>query len=127
MEEQLSRLIEKAIEVAEKTGEFVIDQAPMLLQEFYAWHTAMAIAEMCILPIFIIVMYVVYKVAPKEEDHIDMMELFGKETNDTYAIIVYATGTITAIFVATAFVDGLLTLIKIQVAPKLYLIDYFIK
>ena len=36
----LSKAIEKGIELAEKTGEFVIDQAPDLIQQFYHWHIA---------------------------------------------------------------------------------------
>ena len=37
-DEVLSKVVEKALNVAEKTGDFVIEQAPLLLQEFYAWH-----------------------------------------------------------------------------------------
>jgi hypothetical protein len=35
----LSEVVKKALGVAEKTGDFVIEQAPLLIQEFYAWHT----------------------------------------------------------------------------------------
>ena len=38
LEKQLSKLVEKGIEVAEQTGNFVIEQAPDLLQEFFRWH-----------------------------------------------------------------------------------------
>ena len=34
----LSKVVEKALIVAEKTGNFVIEQTPLLLQEFYKWH-----------------------------------------------------------------------------------------
>ena len=44
MEELLKPYIEKALQLAEKTGEFVIEQAPELLQQFYAWHTVKNIA-----------------------------------------------------------------------------------
>lgn len=37
LQEQLAVFVEKAIAVAEKTGEFAVDQAPDLLREFYTW------------------------------------------------------------------------------------------
>jgi hypothetical protein len=43
VENQLAELIKKGIEVAEKTGEFAIEQAPLLLQEFYTWHIAKSV------------------------------------------------------------------------------------
>ena len=55
LQEQLALLVEKAIEAATKTGEFVIDQAPDLLQEFYAWNIAEDIG-LIILGIFLISM-----------------------------------------------------------------------
>ena len=39
-DEVLSKVVEKALNVAEKTGEFAIEQAPLLLKEFYSWHIA---------------------------------------------------------------------------------------
>ena len=40
LEQQLGTILEKALNVAEKTGDFVLEQAPQLLQEFYMWHTS---------------------------------------------------------------------------------------
>ena len=37
-DEVLAEAVKKALIVAEKTGEFAIEQAPLLLKEFYAWH-----------------------------------------------------------------------------------------
>jgi len=39
IEELLKPIIEKALKVAEQSGEFIIEQSPLLLQEFYKWHT----------------------------------------------------------------------------------------
>ena len=38
LEQKLLEILEKSISVAEKTGEFVMNQAPDLLREFYAWQ-----------------------------------------------------------------------------------------
>lgn len=40
LQKQLAEVVRKSMAVAEKTGEFVLDQAPELLQEFYRWHLA---------------------------------------------------------------------------------------
>ena len=39
LEEQLAIILEKSLKIAEQTGDFVIEQAPLLLQEFYIWKT----------------------------------------------------------------------------------------
>ena len=62
LEKQLAKVIEKAIQVAEETGQFVIDQAPDLLQEFYKWHIAKSIL---MITIFIGVIWVFYLISLK--------------------------------------------------------------
>jgi len=37
--EALEKAILKGIELAEKTGTFIIEQAPEVIQQFYRWHT----------------------------------------------------------------------------------------
>ena len=39
-DEVLLEIVKKALTVAEKTGDFITGQAPLLLQEFYRWHIA---------------------------------------------------------------------------------------
>ena len=61
LEEQLSKVVEKSIGLAEKTGEFVIEQAPQLLQEFYNWHIAESIIYL-LLGLFILVLPILFTV-----------------------------------------------------------------
>lgn len=113
-EKTINQILNKALEVAEKTGEFVIEQAPLLLQEFYAWHTASAIiiAIFCLFPLPIFIYY--FKKAKWE-----YLESF----EEIAAIVL---GSICFIGIPIAFVS-LHDLVFITVAPKLYLIEYFTK
>lgn len=39
LDKQLAKLVEQSMELAEKTGDFILDQAPDLIQQFITWHT----------------------------------------------------------------------------------------
>lgn len=109
LETQLSELLKKAIEVAEKTGEFAIEQAPLLLQEFYYWHTCKAILGVvfCLTIMFLIHFTIRYIVKLEDAKEIYIFEISQ------------------AIPIAGLFVY-IYRLVFIIVAPKLYLIEYFI-
>ena len=118
-EETINQILIKALEVAEKTGEFAIEQAPLLLQEFYAWHTVKYImgAFFFIIPLIVFV-YSVKKVQNKyDEDDLD---------NFPFLVAAGISGAITIIALAIA-IDSIYNLVFITVAPKLYLIEYFTK
>ena len=127
LEDQLAKAIEKAMGVAEKTGEFVIEQAPELLREFYAWH----IAEHCLMMVLsatvIIMPWVYRKVLPTCDEYMDKMSFFGKDVHAGFAIPGYIVGIGMAIFAAIGFCEHAMLLVKILVAPKLYLIEYFLQ
>lgn len=111
-DEALAKLIQKGIEVAEKTGNFVIDQAPDLLQEFYAWQlwSNIAVILICIFSAFFI--NKAYKKVKEDIDDELLSALFG------------------VIFFIFPFVFLLVSaynVLFILVAPKLYLIEYFVK
>lgn len=111
IEKQLEGIIKKAIEVAEKTGEFAMEQAPLLLQEFYNWHIA---KHSLLIVCSVLISVLIYKVACK----------ISKETNDVFGFyIVQVFQTFPLVFGCKAIYD----LLFILVAPKLYLIEYFIK
>lgn len=120
-DEVLSKVVEKALTVAEKTGEFVIEQAPLLLQEFYAWH----IASNCLgaaLFIFLsgLLCYVIRRINKwGKEENLDLSDpeyFFPKMLSWTGLIISF-------IFLCANIYD----LAFIYFAPKLYLIEYFVK
>ena len=117
LEEQLSIILEKSLNIAEKSGEFIIDQAPLLLQEFYKWHTVSYIMGSLIFLLTLIPFIVFCKKAE-----------FGnyKVNNEFYEILAIMFG-LASIFTVTFSLINIYKLIFISVAPKLYLIEYFIK
>jgi len=123
-DEALGKLIEKGIEVAEKSGQFVIDQAPDLLKEFYQWHIAENIFSILI---GIIILFGAYKVVKllgvEEEDYDTDLKLFGKHIG--FGTIL--TSAFMTLFGGIFICVGIYQLVFILVAPKLYLIEYFIK
>ena len=61
LENTLNEILKKALEVAEKTGEFAIEQAPLLLQEFYMWHITESIILCLVGLIMVIEPYIYYR------------------------------------------------------------------
>lgn len=130
LEGQLAKVIEKSLEIAEKTGEFVIDQAPELLREFYMWHTVSAIIEI-ILCLF--VFYVLKRIGrsislSENPDSRWYKKIFGRwyETDESPFIFYSSVGGTAFIIFFVVLIYNTMKLIKILVAPKLYLIEYFI-
>lgn len=122
----LSEVVKKALIVAEKTGDFVIEQAPMLLQEFYNWHIFSHIFFICIgIIIILFSRYAPYLWLEKEEDVYNDVRYFSRygEEGVFFGYALFLIGGILG-FIITLI--DIYNLIYILVAPKLYLIDYFI-
>lgn len=142
LETVLSELVKKAIDVAEKTGEFAMEQAPLLLQEFYKWHIAKSIVFILIAStIFIFSKYISNLFGEKEpfkwirnagysfsseEESVLIRGRYYKKNSDSYigAIVFRYLGIIIFLII---FFTQLYKIIFITIAPKLYLIEYFIK
>jgi hypothetical protein len=128
-DEVLSKVVEKALNVAEKTGEFAIEQAPLLLKEFYSWHIAKNSLGILLGILIIILGYNLRKLWAKKVDE-NYEKEWGEAVINGYASEEFTTW----LSIILSFVFGLAFLIKstyslvfILVAPKLYLIEYFIK
>jgi|SaaInl47_10m_RNA_FD_contig_41_1724374_length_730_multi_4_in_0_out_0_1 hypothetical protein len=114
LEKQLSTILEKALNVAEKSGDFVIEQAPLLLQEFYKWHTASHIMGACLFVIPLILFIYFYRKA--DWDYLDSL-------NEILSVVF---GVLSLCFIITSVIN-IYQLVFIITAPKLYLIEYFVK
>ncbi len=130
LETQLSQLVKKGIEVAEKTGQFVIDQAPELIQEFYRWHIAKNTITIVISLILILVAWKIFKVSGKKErpqkffdDHINVC---GKYYNEHLFPFYAMTLGLVSLIALWYFVRGIYNIVFMLTAPKLYLIEHFI-
>lgn len=128
LEKQLSKLVEKGIEVAEQTGNFVIEQAPDLLQEFYAWHTMKySFGVLLSITIMLLGRYLPLlwskkynEDTPLKWDETKFFNRVGEQLSMWLPFgILFSIGLI-------VFFINLYNLVFILTAPKLYLIEYFI-
>lgn len=133
-DEVLSKIVEKALVVAEKTDTFVIEQTPLLLQEFYNWCITVSILGILLgIITFLFGRYIPYLwINNKESQGNNSLKFFNRYTNnDDYyddslipAWICIMLGiSISIILIAI----NLYNLLFLLIAPKLYLIEYFIK
>lgn len=136
LEQILAKILEKSLEIAEQTGKFVMDQAPDLLQEFYRWHITMHSFYILLGIIIILVGWNLPRIwgekfSLEEASTYDVdyfWKIFGKyykgEGQQEWLIFSWITGFIIGIPLITIH---LYKLIFILVAPKIYLIEYFLK
>lgn len=130
LEQQLINVLQKAIEVAEQTGEFAIEQAPLLLQEFYMWHITESILSILLGIFLIITPYILYRIFRKPIDTYDSYD--DVKVGEKYCMMMPLA--ITGMLVSTVSIvcgiviifDNISRLLKIIISPKLYLIEYFI-
>lgn len=130
LESQISKILEKAIEVAEKTGDFAIEQAPELLQEFYNWHTIKYLMG-CITPFLILFIFyrVVLLVGSKKEiiEYGEVAPTYkGRYYDNDRRIPLYTFGVVILCCSIAMFFKNIYNLCKILIAPKIYLIEYFL-
>jgi len=117
LDDVLATVVEKGLALAEKTGTFVIKQAPELIQEFYQWHMYKDIFYISIGVLMIILGLVLsFKLAK----YIDENDFF----NSPPPAIVFLIGVFGGFAILST---NLYDLIFLYTAPKLYLIEYFIK
>lgn len=130
LEEQLSKVLSKSLELAEKTGEFVMDQAPDLLAEFYRWHIA---EDVGLILMFLTVLFAIWKIrliiSDKDNESSYQTKIGGRyyETDEAPFIVYVIVGTVVSVFMMVGLIANIFDLVKILVAPKLYLIEYFLK
>ena len=142
LETVLAELVKKAIEVAESTGEFAIEQAPLLLKEFYNWHIAKSILMIAVFfGLMLVFRLISLKFGTKDESKIPekSKSKYVEKPNGRFYLrsysyddecngySAYVAFNIVKYFPLIGVCYWLYNLIFIVVAPKLYLIEYFIK
>ena len=114
LNETIVNILQKAIELAEQTGEFVLDQSPIILQEFFIWRT---LRHSVIILICIIVIIISIKLKKR------VLNFFNNDYWDSPTIIF----DVITIGVIIGAITELFDLLFIIVAPRLYLIEYISK
>lgn len=135
LEKQLAILIEKSIAVAEQTGEFVIEQGNELIQQFFTWHITENILSIVFSLLTLYVLNLISKnIGTKisdwdyeEESHMNNYINFrgNRETAELMILTNVPIG-IAAIILIFKIVFCIKNITFLIVAPKLYLIEYFL-
>lgn len=114
------QLLIKAIELGTKTGDFVVEQAPEVIRQLLAWNMAQHLVWLSIQIIFITAFAWMIKniwngIGIKEENN--------EEVDGGWIFIIMFM--VIANIIATLFaIYNLLQVIKIWIAPKIWLIEY---
>ena len=126
----LSKILDKSLVVAEKTGQFVIEQAPDVLKEFYIWHTAKHIFWILVsIGIFALGRFLPKLWMKNKKDgeswrtEYKFFNYYGDEGSAIASWLVFACLFITFIPV---FLIHMYDLVFIICSPKLYLIEYLL-
>lgn len=132
LEETLEKILLRSLEVAEQTGQFVMDQAPDLVQQFFAWHIAVAWFWILLgigLIILGILLPLTWRASKENQKHWYCNRiLWSYYRESTNADVAASLVTLCGAFIGILIIGiNLYNLIYITIAPKLYLIDYFLK
>lgn len=128
LEKTLITILQKALVVAEQTGEFVIEQAPILLQEFYSWHIAKNVLSLLLFPTIYFISYKVFKYfGEKEKDNYKTNKIFNRyyDWEDVWPVFGIAAIIILGFVAVVKIFISIYNIVFIYVAPKIYLIEYF--
>ena len=119
-DKQLAEILKKGLETAEKTGNFIVEQAPDLIKQLLIWKTV-EYSIYVIMGISLIIYFYRWtkKVSKENEDDFEDY-LMGSVSN-----IFIAIGQMTILIVGVLLIsENLHSLIQIVFAPKIYLIEY---
>ena len=121
-DKQIAEILKKGLEVAEKSGNFVIEQAPDLVKQLITYKTVET--SICVL-IEITLMYLIFRY---------FKYLYKKNNEDSDFIICYEfhiigmiITSLMGIFLFFEFITDISNLIQLIFAPKIYLLEYIAK
>ena len=121
-DKQIAEILKKGLEVAEKSGNFVIEQAPDLVKQLITYKTIET--SICVLIeitlMYLIVIYFKYLYKKNNEDSYFIPE------NAFHGVGIIITFVL-SIFMFFAFITDISNLIQLIFAPKIYLLEYIAK
>ena len=125
-DKQLAEILKKGLETAEKTGNFIVEQAPDLIRQLLIWKTVEYSVYVILGISLIIYFYRWTKKVSKEmkENEYDFEDYFM----DSFANILITIGQLSLLITGIILIaENLQDLIQIVFAPKIYLIEYSAK
>jgi hypothetical protein len=127
LQNTLASVLEKSMEVAEKTGQWVLDMAPELIEQHLMWefYSALFIAVLglfILIPSILMAKYMHKEFKKEKEDNFFYHEKsWGYTTKES--IVPYLIGMVMGFFCSMAMIFvNIHTMIFISVAPEIYLI-----
>ena len=125
-DKQLAEILKKGLETAEKTGNFIVEQAPDLIRQLLIWKTV-EYSVYVILGISLIIYFYRWtkKVSKEMKENEDDFEDYFM---DSFANILITIGQLSLLITGIILIaENLQDLIQIVFAPKIYLIEYSAK
>ena len=125
-DKQLAEILKKGLETAEKTGNFIGEQAPDLIRQLLIWKTV-EYSVYVILGISLIIYFYRWtkKVSKEMKENEDDFEDYFM---DSFANILITIGQLSLLITGIILIaENLQDLIQIVFAPKIYLIEYSAK
>ena len=121
-DKQIAEILKKGLEVAEKSGNFVIEQAPDLVKQLITYKT---IETSIYVLIEITLMYLIFRyfkyLYKKNNEDSDFIIC------DEFHIIGMIITSLMGIFLFFEFITDISNLIQLIFAPKIYLLEYIAK
>ena len=121
-DKQIAEILKKGLEAAEKSGNFVIEQAPDLVKQLITYKTVET--SICVLIeitlMYLIVIYFKYLHKKNNEDS-SFIEV------NSFHIVGMLISLVVAIFMFIVFINDISNLIQLIFAPKIYLLEYIAK
>ena len=118
-DKQIAEILKKGLEVAEKSGNFVIEQAPDLVKQLITYKT---IETSIYVLIEITLMYLIFRyfkyLYKKNNEDSDFI------IDDEFHIIGMIITSLIGIFLFFVFINDISNLIQLIFAPKIYLLEY---
>ena len=122
-DKQLAEILKKGLETAEKTGNFIVEQAPDLIRQLLIWKTV-EYSIYVIMGISLMIYFhrwtkkVTKEMKEKKDDYEDYFM-------SSFANLLIAVGQISFLIIGIVLIAANLhSLIQIVFAPKIYLIEY---
>ena len=122
-DKQLAEILKKGLETAEKTGNFIVEQAPDLIRQLLIWKTV-EYSIYVIMGISLIIYFhrwtkkVTKEMKEKKDDYEDYFM-------SSFPNLLIAVGQISFLIIGILLIaENLHSLIQIVFAPKIYLIEY---
>ena len=113
-DEVLAQVLEKALEVAEKTGEFVTDHAPEVIQQLLAWKFAEAVIVFVLTSLLLgIFAYGIYAAIKNNENY-----------EADWVPAIFTLSVVGGVVALMFWCMALMNMVMIWVAPKVYLLEY---